>query len=458
MKKIVSIVNNSVTRDTRVLKEAYSISKSLKINYTIIGIKDSKDSRDQNSYSELVNIKRLPAISFLSGFVKYNFDHPLMFTIYIVTVASLYILFSFMLDKSSLLIIALSLCLITLIFLRPSAIPKVSFLIRIANFFNDLKETILSSLRYQQYAKHFSSLLIELSPDIVHAHDFPMLVTASEYKKKHPKVKIIYDSHEIFEHMAGKGLIIRFFIKQKLNELSKNVDSFITVNDSFAHYFKMNYPGLPKAKVVKNAVSIEHRVGERKTQKIRELLSTPLDKKILLYQGGYSWARGIQNIIKAASRIDKNRWIIVFMGWGDIEPELKGLAKKLEPNSCQVYFIPPAPLSELTEWTSSADVGIIPYINNCLNHYYCSPNKLWEYPIAGLPIIVPNYPEISRPLREFDIGWSIGSEITPQSIAHTVNTITDDELLLKKKNIDKYIQIENWEKYENALLSAYTNL
>ncbi len=51
----------------------------------------------------------------------------------------------------------------------------------------------------------------------------------------------------------------------------------------------------------------------------------------------------------------------------------------------KVRFIPPAPQKELKSWTQGATLGIIPYEGKMLNHWIATPNKLWEYPSAGVP-------------------------------------------------------------------------
>ena len=48
----------------------------------------------------------------------------------------------------------------------------------------------------------------------------------------------------------------------------------------------------------------------------------------------------------------------------------------------------------MLRYTISADVGIHAIKNSCLNHYYCMPNKLFEYAMAGLPVIVSNMKEM----------------------------------------------------------------
>jgi hypothetical protein len=82
---------------------------------------------------------------------------------------------------------------------------------------------------------------------------------------------------------------------------------------------------------------------------------------------------------------------------------------------------------------------------------------LWEFPVAKIPILVPDYPELARAVDTYDIGWKI-KNISPDSIANLVNSLDDQEIFSKVKNIDNYFNHESWEVYRKNLCSAYQNL
>ena len=72
------------------------------------------------------------------------------------------------------------------------------------------------------------------------------------------------------------------------------------------------------------------------------------------------------------------------------------------PNN--VIFIDPVSLDDLPEYTSSASLGLIPYLNNCLNHEYASPNKIWEYSSSGVPLLSSNLKFISSLIKTHNMG------------------------------------------------------
>src|SRR5699024_528221 len=114
-----------------------------------------------------------------------------------------------------------------------------------------------------------------------------------------------------------------------------------------------------------------------------------------------------------------------------------------------------APHDELLSWTAGASLGTIPYENTGLNHLYCSPNKLWEYPAAGVPILASDMPEMKKKIDEYGIGVTVDRGLDPQNIAVTVNGLTDADLARLKQNCNAYAAAENWQNYEPKLLDLY---
>jgi glycosyltransferase involved in cell wall biosynthesis len=113
---------------------------------------------------------------------------------------------------------------------------------------------------------------------------------------------------------------------------------------------------------------------------------------IFLYQGGLGKGRGIEILLSAFVKNSNLTQAIIFMGYGPLEKEITLLAEEHE----NVFFHHAVSQSDLLSFTSSADVGVLFYENNCLNHYYCSPNKMFEYLMAGIPVITSNLFEIKK--------------------------------------------------------------
>ena len=141
------------------------------------------------------------------------------------------------------------------------------------------------------------------------------------------------------------------------------------------------------------------------------------------------------------------------MGYGELEGLVKEYANKYE----NIYFHPAVSPDILLDYTSSADFGILFYENNCLNHYYCSPNKMFEYLMAEIPVIVSNLYEMRKIVKENKIGV-VAKENTPQGLKEAIENAIKLDFKELKENIQKVKAIYNWQEQEKVLLKVYKEL
>ena len=62
----------------------------------------------------------------------------------------------------------------------------------------------------------------------------------------------------------------------------------------------------------------------------------------------------------------------------------------------RIHFLDPVSQDELLSWTAGADIGIVPYPPIDLNSRLCTPNKLFEFIVAEVPILANDLPELRR--------------------------------------------------------------
>ena len=86
-----------------------------------------------------------------------------------------------------------------------------------------------------------------------------------------------------------------------------------------------------------------------------------------------------------------------------------------------MLFAPPVPQRELLGYVAAADLGVIPYNDrHLLNTLLCSPNKLYEFVEAGVPVCASDLPELARFVALHKIGLS-GPMSTPRQIAAAID-------------------------------------
>lgn len=500
--RVVALVLNSVTRDSRVCKEADGLAGDGH-EVTVIGLVDKTDSRVNDVRDSGARIRRIE----LSGWMvqrRYRRHANVSLLVTAGLVAGLFVIvfFSFGLSLDAIVggvidRIGVSGAILS-VMIGALAIWSARRSIRYRSFARkkasalrpgtphsepvfDRDHVIGSVMRFLSgaaargrfevsgvlrvlkrirandlYLSRFLPELARLAPDVVHCHDLPTLPVGAEWCRRHSSVKLVFDSHELYEEVASLSSPERWYWRRKLRRLSGNVDAFITVNESIAAEHARRYPALPRAVVVRNAAvrpssDPESRGLLRAAAKVRD------DQRVLLYQGGYARHRGLEALLFASVELPPE-WVVVMMGWGAHEARLRTIALDVDPLGDRIRFLPPAAPEVLRDWTAGADLGVIPYENTCLNHWFCSPNKLWEYPVAGVPILASPFPELRREIEGAGIGCLLPEVLDGPGLRRVVDSIDDEALMRMRAACREYARRDHWGVYLERLLGLYRRL
>jgi len=108
------------------------------------------------------------------------------------------------------------------------------------------------------------------------------------------------------------------------------------------------------------------------------------------------------------------------------------------------------------ETASKYDVGIIPYIGDNLNNRYSTPNKLFEYMMAGLAIAASDLPEIKRVVTRAQNGMLFSADQSA-SIREVITSLTKNpqKILQFKRNSLKWAKDYCWENQEKKQIDLY---
>jgi len=286
--------------------------------------------------------------------------------------------------------------------------------------------------------------------DILHCNDLNTLPIAFIVKKFYNKnIKIVYDAHEYETETNGLQGIQKSLTKIIEKFLIKYADEVICVSDAIAHEYVKLY-NIKKPAIVLNTPSYKE---VEKKDIFREKLNISKNKTIFLYQGSISKGRGVEVIVDSFSNLEDCNAVIVFMGYGDLEKYIKEKAEKEE----NIYFYPAVSPDVLLDYTSSADFGIATIEDSCLSYRYCLPNKMFEYLMANIPLIVSDLPEMKKIVEKYNIGV-VAKENTYKGLQLAIEeaiALEKDQLF---KNIQQAKERYNWEEQEKVLLGLYRGL
>lgn len=247
---------------------------------------------------------------------------------------------------------------------------------------------------YAEYNRRVASRIAALWPDVVWANDTDTLVGCWVASKR-CGARLVLDCHELFPEVPeiqGKPFV-RWVWTTVERLLMPRCDARLTVCQSIADYYGRRY-GVEMA-VVRNVPSGKWRVesGKREAESGKQ--------RVLLYQGAVNVGRGVDWAIDALEWLPECRLVVA--GDGDLLEQMKSYAAG-KAWAERVSFLGRVSPAELREITAKADVGLVMLEDMGLSYHYALPNRIGDFVVAGVPMVVSDLPEMAAVVRGFDIG------------------------------------------------------
>jgi len=286
--------------------------------------------------------------------------------------------------------------------------------------------------------------------DILHCNDLSALPIGVIIKKFFNKdAKVVYDSHEYQVYRAGISKTISKLSYYLEKSLLPYCDTVIVVSKSIAQGYAKDY-NIEEPELILNTPNF---TKINKSDYFRKKYQILNSEKIFLYQGRLSKFRGIEKLVDVF-RIMPTNYHLVLMGHGE---ELKEVLSNIKNENIHIHeSVPPY---KILEYTSSADYGVHPIPGDgILNHEYCLPNKIFEYTMAGLPLIVNVLPEMKRFIEENNIGISVDFNDSLENLKNSFIEFSKQDDDKYKDNLNDTASKFNWEEQEKVLLKIYEKL
>ncbi|MBK8492529.1 MAG: glycosyltransferase family 4 protein [Saprospirales bacterium] len=288
--------------------------------------------------------------------------------------------------------------------------------------------------------------------DILHCNDLeplPVVVLAKWLVNR--RAKIVYDAHELeFDKSeAHTKYYPRFFLRLAERFFIRHANAMIVVSPLIADAYVERY-GITRPAVVMNCPNYHapqpHADIFRKTFGIRP------DQRIYLYQGGLIPHRGVEPLLEIFSQLDDSK-VLVVLGFGP----LTSLVEKYAADFPGIYYHPAVAPTELDRYTACADVGFCLYQGISGNHNLTIGNKIFQYIMAGLPVLASNLAGLKYVLNAH-MGIVVENFRDPDQLEEAVLQIgawkKEDYLPHLHEAALQY----NWENQETVLLNVYHSL
>jgi len=302
---------------------------------------------------------------------------------------------------------------------------------------------------YLKFGIKLLSKLFYEKTDIYFAADvysLPFCVIVAKLKRK----KVFYDAREVYTEIPA--LETKPFVKSLMRIIEghyiKKADLVLTTGKMDSLYIEKLY-GIQRTEVLRNLPLIQKQIKPVNFEKL-----FPSENMIkLLYQGVVVRGRGLDLSFEALTKNDK--LVLIILGAGEDLEYYKILARQMKISD-RVYFAGKISQTELLNYTAGADIGLALIDNISKNNLYALPNKLFEYLMANLPVVVTNMPQMKEIVEKYQVGFVIPCGQST-SLLNSINELIEDKKYAEfKENSAKASAILNWENEFSKILKYFT--
>lgn len=302
------------------------------------------------------------------------------------------------------------------------------------------------------------NLCRRIKPDVVVAEDF-FTTMPSWLLAKLSSASLIYDAHELIIPEPGKRLSLRdrlwYFFERWV---VPRADLVVAANQERARLMAEHYHLSYTPEFIRNIPSQPpNNSGENQLfTTYPALMKHSTDERLILYQGHMALSRGIGRFVESIAHLPA-RFKLVLAGEGPDREEIGVLANRfgLSERIIQLGHIPNRDLPFITQ---ACDIGIVVYPFSGLNNIYCSPNKVFEYAQAGLPMIATNQPPLKAMVELYQLGLCLGPGHSPVAIADAITAITSRTRASYQEALKRFLDDHRWENEAERLRSSIKRL
>ncbi|MTH94888.1 glycosyltransferase family 4 protein [Roseibium sp. RKSG952] len=314
-----------------------------------------------------------------------------------------------------------------------------------------LVKALVPYLKYKLYCENFIEKVVELKPNVIHAHDLiclPLAIKAAEITG----AKVVYDAHELEVHRNPPlSRLQKLWVARVETRNSRAADAVLSVG---------RYGARELSKMIGRSVDVIYNSPplDPCRRQIKQDCEIGPDSKLIVYVGKITAGRGISDVISMLPMLPN----VYFAAVGPSDPksmrELEAATERLGV-SHRFRALPPVPYRQVVSYISSADVGIISVEPVTLSYQYCMPNKLFEMTFAKIPILSNELDEISEFLNEIGHGRVVDYDNRaglPLAIYEMLEN--RDAYKISEEKWQRLSEEYSWESQERKLFNVYRRI
>jgi glycosyltransferase involved in cell wall biosynthesis len=278
------------------------------------------------------------------------------------------------------------------------------------------------------------------------------------------QVKVIYDCHEYKAESYGgllpvplrKTTTILIYLTEKM--LSKLCDCIWCVNSHISLRLQNKgkkpivLPNFPSKELFANIEPLPENISLKYK-----------NRKVLIYIGGISEARGISACLYLMSRLKRIVPQALLLCFGVVEPNYKkklDLIIKEQSLKNYVEFIGKIEHDKVPSYLRLGDLGVFLVLPVNIRFDWAEPIKYFEYTAAGLPVVMSDLPAIRTLIVKYGNGILV-NPLDQEDTAKKIANLLKDNSLRKKmavKGQTAFAAELNWNDIESRMLNSIGSL
>jgi glycosyltransferase involved in cell wall biosynthesis len=320
----------------------------------------------------------------------------------------------------------------------------------------DAAQALITDRAAQTADWSIDHLLLSGPYDAVFAHDIPVLPLAIQLKERW-SCAVICDLHEIYAEMdtTASAASTRGYWRRIESEFLERADGILCVNDAVEQHVRhLGGPEVPIA-VVQNSVPFVED-PRRSDCDIKAIYAIPESRRVLAFAGRLESDTNVEALVAGFGEARLDGWALALLGTGAIQERLSAYVadRALQEH---VFLGVRVPQHELVPTLASANAAALPYRAVDRNHEIATPNKLFEYAQARLPIGASKLPMIERIITVNGNGAFVDFS-SPATAAATLRRFLETDLpMISGNDLETAARNLSWENEEPALMSVFTS-
>jgi len=246
--------------------------------------------------------------------------------------------------------------------------------------------------------------------DVYFGNDTDGLVAALAARRFHGQGRVIYDCHDLLL-VQSKNVQRPEWSRRLLGEIQERwiaeADATVTVSSTMGD--DLRTLGAKDPVVVRNC-PVRWEPAPSDQTRLRSAIGVDDKTPVIVHHGVLGGMRGIEQVIELASHPMLSDTHFAFLGHGSLVP----LIERSAARNPRIHYLSPVPPGELCAWVSGANLGVALYAP-IPNYQVTLPNKLFEWLMAGVPMVVSDF----APWRDVvcnEPGGPFGAVVDPTDV------------------------------------------